>query len=622
MLIGHRESSELVELISAFETWLRERSGALDSQWERPQTQLVSSLSVIDARLSQGDEQEAVRLLRSLLIELRVPQRKTMIMILGSTTDTVRGEPMGNTRSPVQRNGRMTSLLDVLGLRSKAAPLVTYPTLRVPSAVREKTVFLLEIGAQAQPSIDGAGKVSLTRQREDESVDLEISVELPKSEGVTARSVQDAVLHICPDGRAARIGFELYAKAVGSHGLTVVFRRDGIELTRLSRTVSVIPITEITEPPTPVTFVSTGLSAGSRFTGLVLRIHQRGESGDRRLLQVALGGPAWSGPPIEGEVSLPGDAHALLGNLCRSMERTLKIADLRAREQSMQGIGAELSRTLLPQAIQDVLIQPRWKEGTALHIESDDAWIPWEALFLGELSGMRGGQSGFFLGEHFAVTRWLKVGSAREQVGGSVAVMVAPTNSGLSVGQERAVLQEVTGQAPIDLMALGDVQQCLRGSPRAQVFHFACHGQSKAAEVIAEALCMQDGELHATDIPIPSPGTAGPIEGALVFLNACQAGIEQRGLWSHSGWASKLLYAGVGAVIAPSWTITDAGALGFAEHFYRNAKSGLSLSESARRARKQIDHLGNLDRIGYAVYATPNAVANFDPKAEQVRECV
>ncbi len=626
MLLGHRESSELAELISVFEVWLRERSGALDpSQRELLQTQLVSRLSVIDARLSQGDEQESVRLLRSFLIEVGALSG-TRLSVVRLDSDTLRGEPMGNTRSSVQRNGRLTSLLDVLGLRKRAAPLVTYPTLRVPSVVRERTVFFVEVAAHAQPSLDGGGggdgRVSLTRHREGESVDLEISVELPESHGLTARSVQDAVLHICPDGRAAQIQFELYAEAIGNHSVTVVFRRDGLELTRISRTVSVKSIAEITEPPSPVTFVSTGLSAGSRFTGLVLRIHQRGESGDRRLLQLALGGPAWAGPPLEGEVSLPGDAHALLGNLCRSMERTLKITNRRAREQSMQGIGAELSRTLLPQAIRDVLIQPRWKEGAALHIESDDAWIPWEALFLGEPSGMRGGQPGFFLGEHFAVTRWLKVGSAREQVGGSVAVMIAPTSSGLSVGQERAVLQEITGQAPIDLMALGDVQQCLRGSPRAQVIHFACHGQSKAAEVIAEALYMQDGELHATDIPIPSPGTVGPIEGALVFLNACQAGIEERGLWSHSGWASKLLYAGVGAVVAPSWTITDAGALGFAECFYRNAHSGLSLSESARLARKQIGHTGNLDRIGYAVYAMPNAVANFAPKAKEIRECV
>ncbi len=305
------------------------------------------------------------------------------------------------------------------------------------------------------------------------------------------------------------------------------------------------------------------------------------------------------------------DSHALLASVCRNMERTLQIADPRAREQSMQGIGAELARTILPQSLRDELIRQRWREGTALHIECDDAWLPWEALFLGEMSGMRGGQPGFFLGEHFAVTRWLRVGSAREQVGGSSAVIVAPTNSGLSVSQERSVLQEVTGQPPLDLMGLSDVQQCLRGTPRAQVLHFACHGQSKADQVIGEALYMQDGELHATDIPITAPGTAGQLEGALVFLNACQAGIEQRGLWQHHGWASKFLHAGVGAVVAPSWTVTDAGALGFASHFYRYAQQGMALSEAARLARIQIGRSGNLDRIGYAVYATPTAVAMF-----------
>ena len=627
MLLGHQESSELKDAISALQEWLRDRSEGLD-QRERDllRARLEVRLAAIDARLAQSNEQEAVRLLNALLFELGIRRRMSIVLGAYPNSDTLRGEPMGNTRSsgwPTgQQPGRLTALLEVLGMRPKAAPLVTYPTLRMPSVVRERTVFFLAVAAQAQPSLDGGSKVSLARQKVDEPVDLEISVELPESNGVTARSVQEAVLRICPDGRAAQVGFELYAETVGSHSVAVVFRRDGIELTRLSRTLSVIPIAELTEPPAPVTVVGTGLSASSRFAGLLLRVQERGESSSRRLLSVTLAGPAWSGPPLKEEVSLPGDSQSLLASLCRNMERTLKIADWRAREQSMQGIGAELARTMLPPAIRDVLMQPRWTEGTALHIESDDAWTPWEALFLGSLAGMRGGPSGFFLGEHFAVTRWLKVGSARDQVGGAAAVMIAPTNSGLSVGQERAVLQEVTGQAPIDLMALGDVQQCLRGSPRAQVLHFACHGQSKAAEVIAESLCMQDGELHATDIPIPCPGTAGSIDGALVFLNACQAGIEQRGLWSHGGWASQLLYAGVGAVRAPSWTVTDAGALGFAEHFYRNAHSGLSLSESARRARRQIGHTGNLDRIGYAVYAAPNAVANFVLPAENVRESV
>jgi hypothetical protein len=57
--------------------------------------------------------------------------------------------------------------------------------------------------------------------------------------------------------------------------------------------------------------------------------------------------------------------------------------------------------------------------------------------------------------------------------------------------------------------------------------------------------------------------------------------------------------------------VTDEGALGFASHFYRYAKHGLALSEAARLARRQIGRTGNLDRIGYAVYATPTAVAVF-----------
>lgn len=622
MLLGHQESSELSELTTALETWLRRRSEGLErGQRAQLHRELTSRLSEIDSRLAQGDEQEGVRLLRLLLAELGAISGSRS-PVTRFDADIQRGIPMGNTRSTVRQIGPLTTLLQMIGVRGKAKPMVSYPTVRIPSTIRQKTVFFLEIGARAESSIDGAVGVSIARQSEDESVDLEISVELPDSEGVTARSVQEAVLRICPDGRAAQIVFELYAEVVGSHSVTVIFRRDGIELTRIARMVKVAPIVEVTESPAPVTFIGTGLSVGSRFTGLVLHVHDRSQSGDRRLLRVYLSGPAWSGTPLTEEISLPLESHAMLASLCRNMEKSLRVIDPRAREQSLQGIGEELARSILPKVIRDELSQSRWREGTPLHIESDDAWVPWEALFLGDPSGMRGGQPGFFIGEHFAVTRWLKVGSAREQVGGSAAVVVAPTNSGLSIGKERAVLHEVTGQAPLDLMGLNDVQRCLRGSPRAQVLHFACHGQSKVDQVIAETLHLQDGELHKTDIPISDPGTLGALEGALVFLNACQAGIEQRGLWQHDGWASKFLHAGVGAVIAPSWSVSDSGALGFAEHFYRNAKSGLSLSESARRARKQIGHLGNLDRIGYAVYATPNAVANFDPKAEQVRECV
>mgnify|MGYP000302426937 CR=1 FL=1 len=68
-----------------------------------------------------------------------------------------------------------------------------------------------------------------------------------------------------------------------------------------------------------------------------------------------------------------------------------------------------------------------------------------------------------------------------------------------------------------------------------------------------------------------------------------------------------LLLAGCGAVVAPSWTITDRGASGFAEKFYRGAATGIPLGEAARRARQTIGRCGNVDRLSYAIYALPQS---------------
>lgn len=518
---------------------------------------------------------------------------------------------MSSTREPMPSSGRLSSLLDKLRPRPKASPLTTFPTVSVPRSVRQKTLLAVEVSAQAQASADGGQQVALERDRDDAPVDVELSLELPVGSALQARSPVSAMLRICPDGRAAKIVFEVYAAETGTHPIAVVFRYDGVERFRVKRTLAVTEIEEIGSLPTPQSALSLGIDSSRRYEGLILSLYERDRTSDKRHYEVMLSGPAWHGRALRDAMHLPLDASELLAKLCRDMERALRGADWTAREHSMQCIGSDLASRILPQGIADALLADKWKEGTPLHIESDDVWIPWEALFLGMPMGMRGGKSGAFLGEHFALTRWLRTGSAREEVGGAAAVMVAPTNSGLSVGAERAVLSEVTGQAPLDLYRVPDVQGCLRGSPRAQVLHFACHGQSRADAPIAEALMLQDGELHATDVPLARPGECGGLDGALVFLNACQAGIEQRGLWGHGGWASKLLDAGAGAVVAPSWTVTDAGAMGFAENFYRNAKTGMSLSEAARLARRAIAHRGNLDRIGYAIYAAPTAQARF-----------
>ena len=120
----------------------------------------------------------------------------------------------------------------------------------------------------------------------------------------------------------------------------------------------------------------------------------------------------------------------------------------------------------------------------------------------------------------------------------------------------------------------------------------------------ALALTPGQGKLLLT---LGTPGTAGPLEATLVFLNACEAGIEQPGLWAHGGWASTFLREGAGALIAPSWTVSDRGASCFAETFYRHAATGLPLGEAARLSRCEIARRSPVDRIAYAVYAAPQS---------------
>lgn len=642
MLSSPRETVSFKELVRVLQQWIERQAESLDEAGRvKLHAQLTARLSAIDTQLLNGSSLVAEELLRSLLIEHRlivttrsatpsdspngfrgepmgrgrdlpeeIPEPKRMHHD-SRTRDRVEPEPMDTGRD-VPMEGRLSALLARLRPREKASPLVTFPSVTMPTAVRQKTMLMIEVAAHAQPSADSVQQLALAREHKDEPVDVELSVELPADSGLQARGPLSAVLRICPDGRAAKIVFELYASEVGDFPLAVVFRYDGVERIRANRHIRVTEIEQASEQPSSQVSLSLGIDASRHFDGLLLRLCERDRSSSERHFDVILSGRAWGGRPLCDRMSLPADASALVAKLCRDMERSLRSAgSWSAREFSMQGIGADLASRMLPQSILDALLQARWQEGTPLHIESDDAWIPWEAMFLGAQRDARGGQTGFFLGEHFAVTRWLRIGSAKEQVGGASAVMVAPTNSGLSVGKERAVLAEVTGQMPVELSSLSDVQQCLRGQPSAQLLHFACHGQSSADSVITETLILEGGELHATDVPLASPGQEGTLEGALVFLNACQSGIEQLGLLRHSGWASKLLEAGVGAVVAPSWTVTDSGAMGFAEHFYRGAKAGMSLAEAARQARRAIAHTGNLDRTGYALYAAPTAQANF-----------
>lgn len=301
-------------------------------------------------------------------------------------------------------------------------------------------------------------------------------------------------------------------------------------------------------------------------------------------------------------ILLPADCTTLLADLCRDMTGVAQLEDAAVRESRLRNIGQALARSVLPPRIADALLRSSFPPGTPLHIESGIANVPWESLWVGDAS------SGRFLGEHFAVTRYPRLGQPRDLVGGASAMLVAPQGAGLAFSTEREALTVLTGTRPQELSRLAQLHQLLSGARPCSVLHFACHGDAAAKKSFGNLLQLDGGTLVEADVAPPQSGQRGPLDGSLIFINACRANMSYPSLWGHEGWTGVFLRAGVGALIAPAWTVSDIGAARFAEVLYHGAATGLSLGEAARLARVRMadEDPSNPDRLGYAVIASPS----------------
>ncbi|MCP4534869.1 MAG: CHAT domain-containing protein, partial [Delftia sp.] len=254
--------------------------------------------------------------------------------------------------------------------------------------------------------------------------------------------------------------------------------------------------------------------------------------------------------PCQGTVELPVEVDGLLHALCTKIDELGNLEKAAARSQRLRNIGSELGQVLLPASIRQALANhTTLPAATALHIASTDLWAPWELIWLG----------GAFLGEHFAVTRWLREGGLRHTLAGGRAVLVAPASSQLGVSDERRALTELSGGAPQELCTVAEVQRLVGGDRQVGFLHFACHGRAEERDPLGGKLGLDGGLLQPVDVQITDYGR-GPLARACVFLNACQA--EQPGttLSGHAGWAKRFLRAGATVFVAPSWSVHDVAA--------------------------------------------------------------
>lgn len=520
----------------------------------------------------------------------------------------------GNTRAwghGALQHGRsafeMSRLFRRLLGRQKPAPIETYPEVDAPEEVVERTSFRVEVTSRWQPTALAGRKIALPRAGEG-PVDLEVELELPWDGALTASCQLVQPLRIPESHDSPTLGFALFAERPGPARYVVRFRQGGVERLVVPQSVLVRSVTQhLATATSGARSRSSGtLRAGAeRFIGLRLRVDERSRDTTWSHVRVILDGPrSVLREPVEGSRELPIDAPALLVKLCRELHDDLTLAEAEARELRIQSIGIELARTLLPQHIIQALASV--PAGTALHIEAEDPWVPWEMASLGAAG---------FLGERFAVTRWLRSGSSWECLAGGRAVFVAPpSNPPLQVNDERTALRMVSGDAAIEYRTVLETMKAIGSTNAIGFLHFACHGRAEPATPLGGRLVLDGGELRPVDVQ-----ASDALAGACVFINACEAGIHERMLSGHGGWADAfLLRAAAGAFVAPSWSVGDRVASIFARQFYQHLGTGQTVGEAARLARTQArDGVGpdDPDRLAYAVYALPTARLATDEDA-------
>jgi hypothetical protein len=87
---------------------------------------------------------------------------------------------------------------------------------------------------------------------------------------------------------------------------------------------------------------------------------------------------------------------------------------------------------------------------------------------------------------------------------------------------------------------------------------------------------------------------------SLVFLNACETGRGGRADF-NKGVAQSLVAGGLPALVANQYSVLDASATAFAQHFYASLAQGHSIGESAREARIAVNYSLQGDLIDWAI---------------------
>jgi len=327
-----------------------------------------------------------------------------------------------------------------------------------------------------------------------------------------------------------------------------------------------------------------------------------------------IGSPAGEASDVVGRIVDPAE----LDLLRRSLERTRHVGgvapsgsagaeDRVGTRRLLETIGHELFQSLIPDGI-----RPTWEESKGwaashgerlrieIHIDPRDeslrpvASLPWELTFQPG--------TGAFLGldPSNTVIRYLDLGrSARGvQFDQTIRVLVADSRPrgvpDLDLDQEKdrliAVLEEAPG-VELDHLERATPTRLRRSLvlDKPHVLHFMGHGFSDPSSdwggLVLETEDGEADELGGHDLRDLFQGVP---DLTLVVLNACETARPGSAEQPFAGAAAGLAHAGIPAVVAMQFPISDRAAVLFSEAFYRTLSAGHGIAEAVVEGRMAI----------------------------------
>lgn len=335
-----------------------------------------------------------------------------------------------------------------------------------------------------------------------------------------------------------------------------------------------------------------------------------------------IGSPAGEASDIVDKMVDPGDLERLRRSLSKSRHvgsgerpsapRPQSRAEVRAL---LEAVGEDLFNSLIPEGI-----RPVWQESKGwaasnrerlrieIHIDPRDevlrpaVSLPWELTFQAS--------TGSFLGldPTNSIVRYLDLERAARgvQFDQTIRVLVADARprgvSMLDLDEEKkrliAVLEEAEGVEVTHLE--GATAARLRRSlvrEKPHVLHFMGHGFSDPSSgwggLVLETEGGEADELGGHDLRDLFQGDS---DLSLVVLNACDTARPGSVDQPFAGAAAGLAHAGIPAVVAMQFPISDRAAIVFSEAFYETLASGAGVGEAVVEGRMAI-HLTDRESL-------------------------